>query len=140
MLGACATSLRSGRGVVPEDSAWGASSVAAHSLWPETDVLIGIGSRLELQFMRWLSTTEYHDRPPPGSPKVIRIDIDPQEMQRFKPDVGVVGDAAEATRLLIEKIAARGFTPGDPERIAAAKSAARRRIEKEAQPQLAFST
>lgn len=138
MLGACATSLRSGRGVVPEDSAWGASSVAAHSLWPETDVLIGIGSRLELQFMRWLSTTEYHDRPPPGSPKVIRIDIDPQEMQRFKPDVGVVGDAAEATRQLIEKIAARGFTPGDPERIAVAKAAARRRIEKEAQPQLAF--
>lgn len=138
MLGACATSLRSGRGVVSEDSAWGASAVAAHSLWRETDLLIGIGSRLELQFMRWLSTTEYHDRPPPGSPKVVRIDIDPLEMRRFKPDVGIVADSAEGTRALIEKIAARGFSPGNAERIAAAKAKARRRIEKDAQPQLAY--
>ncbi|MEM7502813.1 MAG: thiamine pyrophosphate-dependent enzyme [Pseudomonadota bacterium] len=138
MLGACVTSLRSGRGVVSEDSAWGASSVAAHSLWPETDLLIGIGSRLELQFMRWLSTTEYYDRPPPGSPTVVRIDIDPDEMERFKPDVGVVADSAEATRLLIEKVRARGFKRGDADRIATAKAAARRRIEKDAQPQLAY--
>ena len=88
--------------------------------------------------MRWLSTTEYYDRPPPGSPKVIRIDIDPQEMQRFKPDVGVVADAAEATRALIDKVAVRGFKQGDVERIAAAKAKARRRIEAEAQPQLAY--
>ena len=138
MLGACATSLRSGRGVVPDDSEWGASAVAAHSLWPETDLLIGIGSRLEMQFMRWLSTTEYHDRPPPGSPKVIRIDIDPKEMQRFKPDVGIVADSVAATRALIDRIAVRGCERADTTRIAEAKAKARKRVEREAQPQLAY--
>ena len=137
MLGAGVTALRSGRGVVAEDSEWGTSSAAAHLLWPDTDLLIGIGSRLELQYMRWLSTTEYHDRPPPGGARVIRIDIDPEEMHRFIPDVGVVADSADATRALIEKIARRGFNKGDPERIAAAKTKARRGVE-EVQPQVAY--
>ena len=52
MLGASVTSFRSGRGVVSEDSAWGISSATAHLLWPQTDLLIGIGSRLEMQYMR----------------------------------------------------------------------------------------
>ena len=113
------------------------SAAAARELWKDTDLLIGVGSRLELQFMRWGSMAHYFDAPPPGSPKVIRIDIDPQEMVRFRPDVGVVADAVDGTRALIDEIHRHGHTPGDLERIAAAKVVARKQIEA-IQPQLSY--
>jgi acetolactate synthase-1/2/3 large subunit len=137
MLGASVTAFRSGRGVVSEDSAWGISSATAHLLWPETDLLIGIGSRLEMQYMRWESMAHYIDRPPEGGAKLIRIDIDPQEMQRFKPDVAVVADAADATRALIEKAGRKGFKSGDLDRIAEGKARARKDIQ-EIQPQMSY--
>lgn len=137
VLGAPVTAFRSGRGVVAEDHPSGASSAAARLLWDDTDLLIGIGSRLELQFMRWGSMDHYHDRPPEGSPKVIRIDIDPTEMARFRPDVGVVADSVDGTRALLAEIERQGFAVGDLERIAAAKARARHNIE-EIQPQLGY--
>ena len=137
MLGASVTSFRSGRGIVSEDSDWGISSAAAQLLWPDTDLLIGIGSRLEMQYMRWESMAHYIDRPPEGGAKLIRIDIDPKEMQRFRPDVAVVADAADATRALIERTGKTGFKPGDLDRIAEAKAQARKNIS-EIQPQMAY--
>jgi len=137
MLGAPVTAFRSGRGVVAEDHACGASSAAARLLWDDTDLLIGVGSRLELQFMRWGSMEKYYDSPPPGSPQVIRIDIDPAEMTRFRPDVGIVADAVDGTRALIDALAGSGFHLGDTGRIAAAKARARKNIE-EIQPQIAY--
>jgi len=137
MLGASVTSFRSGRGIVSADSPWGISSAAAQLLWQETDLLIGIGSRLELQYMRWESMEHYIDRPPEGGAKLIRIDIDPTEMQRFKPDVGVIADAAEGTRALIEMVGKKGFIDGDLDRIATAKAQSRKNIE-EIQPQLSY--
>lgn len=137
MLGAAATSFRSGRGVVAEDSEFGVSSAAAHRLWADTDLLIGIGSRLEMQYMRWMDMSRYLDRPPENSPKVIRIDIDPREMERFRPHVGVVGDAAEAVRALIDKLSSTGFRRGDGGRIAEAKAAAQDAIQ-DIQPELAY--
>ena len=125
MLGASVTAFRSGRGVVAEDHACGTSSAAARILWQDTDLLIGIGSRLELQFMRWGSMAHYYDSPPPGSPKVIRIDVDPDEMTRFRPDVGIVADSVDGTRALIEEIGRKGHKKGDLERIAEAKKSSR---------------
>jgi acetolactate synthase-1/2/3 large subunit len=136
-LGAVVTAFRSGRGVVSEDHACGASSAAAKEMWDTTDLLIGIGSRLEMQFMRWGSMAEYRDRAPESGPKVIRIDIDPAEMDRFKPDIGIVADAADGTRALIEKIRTRGHNAGDLERIAGHKASARKNYE-EIQPQVAY--
>lgn len=137
MLGAAVTAFRSGRGVVGEDTNWGVSSAAAQLLWPDTDLLIGIGSRLELQFMRWESMAHYLDRPPKNGPKVIRIDVDPKEMERFRPDVAIVADAVEGTRALIDRVGKKGFKTGDMDRIADAKAKARKAIE-EVQPQLAY--
>ncbi len=137
MLGASVTSFRNGRGVVSEDSIWGVSCAAAHRLWLETGLLIGIGSRLEMQYMRWESMEHYIDRPPEGGAKLIRIDIDPKEMQRFKPDVAVVADALDATRALIEKAGRKGFKSGDLDRIAEAKARARKDIQ-EIQPQMSY--
>jgi len=137
MLGAASTAFRSGRGVVSEDTDCGVSSAAAMRMWEDTDLLIGIGSRLEMQYMRWLSMAEYHDRPPANGPKVIRIDIDPQEMLRFRPHAGIVADAAEGVRALIHAVARRGFHPGDLGRIGRAKAEARALYE-EVQPEIAY--
>jgi len=137
LLGASVTAFRSGRGVVSEDHDCGVSAAAARLLWQDTDLLIGIGSRLELQFMRWGSMAHYYDSAPPGGPKVIRIDIDPEEMRRFRPDVGIVADSVDGTRALIDAVGRRGHKAGDLDRIASAKAKARDMIE-EVQPQIAY--
>ena len=96
-LQAPVTAHRSGKGIVSEDLPYGMSSVAAWEYWRECDLLIGIGSRLELPYMRW--------RWQPSGLKVVRIDIDPTEMVRLKPDAAIVGDAAIGTRALSAALA-----------------------------------
>ncbi len=129
VLGAPVTAFRSGRGVVAEDDPLGLSSAAAHELWPETDALIGIGSRCEMQYMRWGGgMMRLVDRPVPP-PWLIRIDIDPTEMVRLKPHAGIVADAAEGARLLAEAIGReRAPEPDAADWIAGAKAAAARKI------------
>ena len=100
------TAFRSGRGVVAEDDPLGISSVAARLLWDDCDLLIGIGSRLEMQYLRWPGWDgykEYKDRPEDDR-KLIRIDIDPLEMERFKPDIPVVGDSSDACNALLSEL------------------------------------
>jgi acetolactate synthase-1/2/3 large subunit len=137
LLGAPVTAFRAGRGVVAADHDCGTLAAAARLLWDDTDLLIGIGSRLEMQYMRWGPWDKYLDRPPEDGPKVIRIDIDPDEMNRFKPHAGIVADAVDGTRALIEEIGRQGHNPGDLERIAEAKARADRNI-REIQPQMDY--
>ncbi len=99
-LKAPVTSHRSGKGVVSDEHPNYLNFVAAFDYWKDTDVLIGIGSRLELEFMRWKWL--------PKGLKVIRIDIDPTEMVRLKPDVGIVADAKAGTAALTKAVG----TPG----------------------------
>ena len=137
LLGAAVTSFRGGRGVVAEDHECGTSSAAGRLLWVDTDLLIGIGSRLELQYMRWATWDKCIDSTPEGGSKVIRIDIDHEEMNRFRPDVGIVADAADGVRALIEVIGKTGHNAGDQERIAVAKATSSRNI-REIQPQMDY--
>ncbi len=96
LLQAPVTAHRSGKGVVSDDSPYGMSSVAAYEYWKDADLLIGIGSRLELQHFRW--------RWRPKDLRMVRLDIDPTEMVRLKPDVGIVADSAAGTNALIEAL------------------------------------
>jgi acetolactate synthase I/II/III large subunit len=130
------TAFRSGRGVVPEDHPLGVASVAARQLWDDVDVLVGIGSRLEMPYMRWRSMMRYEPRP--GGPKLIRIDIDPAEMSRLVPDIGIVADSAAACRALADRLARRVRPNADRiAEIAAAKATAWKLIER-IQPQAAY--
>jgi len=87
LLQAPVTAHRQGKGVMPEDDDLALLPPAAWKYWPDCDLLIGIGSRLELQHFRW--------RWFPEGLKTLRIDIDPTEFVRLKPDLGVVADAAD---------------------------------------------
>ena len=125
-LGAPVTAFRGGRGVVAEDHNLGVGPVAAYEMWADTDLLIGIGSRCEMQAMRWTGMMQADDRLAPPR-KLIRIEIDPEELQRLKPDVGIIADAALGARALAQAVPfpSRGIGA----RIATAKAEARRQVE-----------
>lgn len=129
MLGAPVASFRSGRGIVSEAHELGINCVAAHELWGETDALIAIGSRCELQYMRWTGMMTLVDRPS-APPHLIRIDIDPAEMGRLKAHAPILADARAGTRALIAALSkkadggkARRERIGEAKRVAAATAA-----------------
>ncbi len=110
-LDAPVTSFRGGRGIVAEDHPLGLSNYAASRLWPQVDVLLGIGSRLELPYMRWTKNYMRYDTVAEAPPQLIRIDIDPEEMNRLKPHVAVVGDSAVAVRALLASLSSEVYWP-----------------------------
>jgi acetolactate synthase-1/2/3 large subunit len=129
-LQAPVVSFRRGRGIVSDDQDLGLTFVAGHNLWPDTDLLLGIGTRLEAPYMRW------PDRP--RDLKVIRIDIDPVEMVRLEPDVAIIGDSRTATRQLIKSVQKRcGLRSSRKEEIREAKARAARDIQR-IQPQMSY--
>lgn len=87
---------RGGRGVISEHLPYGFSCAAGYRHWLSTDLLIGIGTRMELAYIRWQSG--------PESFKVVRIDIDPNEMARRQSDAAIVTDAKLGTRLLLNAL------------------------------------
>ena len=72
-LQAPVVAFRSGRGIVSSDHPLGLTCAEAFELWDGTDVVLGIGSRLELQWFRW--------GPAPAGLKTILVDIDPRQMR-----------------------------------------------------------
>jgi acetolactate synthase-1/2/3 large subunit len=102
-LQAPVVSFRSGRGIVSNAHELGLTIAEAYPLWHDTDVVIGIGTRLEVPRWRW----PYR----PSGQKTIRIDIDPAEMRRSRPDIGIVADAREATLALIGAVEREERTP-----------------------------
>jgi acetolactate synthase-1/2/3 large subunit len=131
--------FRGGRGVVSEDHPLGASSYAARLMFAECDALIGIGTRLELPYMRWASMLSLIDKPA-APPHLIRIDIDAAEMRRLVPHAPVVADAAAGAAALTEALRgklASGTGAATRGWISDHKHEARRQIEK-VQPQLAY--
>ncbi len=140
-LDAPVSAFRGGRGIVSEDHPLGISSATAHRLWPETDVLIGIGSRLEMPYMRWTGMMSLIERPA-APPHLIRIDIDPVEMRRLVPHAPIIADAGTGARALLDAVKLRrthGVKTSAAARavIAKAKTATRAAIAG-VQPQLAY--
>ncbi|WP_353476045.1 thiamine pyrophosphate-binding protein (plasmid) [Salipiger sp. H15] len=115
-LQAPVTAHRSGKGVLPEDDALALLPPAAWRYWQECDLLIGIGSRLELQYFRW--------RWMPKGLKVLRLDIDPTEMVRLKPDCGLVADAAQGLEALNAALAEDAARPSRAAELAALRAEA----------------
>lgn len=93
-LQAPVVSHRSGRGIISARSPYGFTCAEAFARWPETDLLIGIGTRLELPYLRWKSVSDSLD--------TIRIDIDPTELVRLPATVGIISDAQSGVRDLID--------------------------------------
>jgi acetolactate synthase-1/2/3 large subunit len=127
-IGAPVVSFRMGKGVVDSRHPLSLNTVGGFELWDKTDLLIGIGTRLDVPIARWA--------PAPAGLKTARIDIDPIEHRRLSVDVAIVADAADGTRALTALVKSKD----DPARraaVAAAKAAALAAIQK-ADPQYSF--
>jgi acetolactate synthase-1/2/3 large subunit len=132
LIDAPAVAFRSGRGIVSNAHELGLTMAAAYRLWPSTDLMIGIGTRLELTTMtRWPFR--------PDGLKSIRIDIDPSEMRRFTPDAAIIADARAGTDALLAAVRKQGYarTSGRRAVIRDASAAALQEIQK-VQPQMAY--
>lgn len=129
-------SHRGGKGVIPGDHRLATDIVTAYELWPDTDVIIGIGSRLELQYMRWNGMQKMIHRPE-APPHVIRVDIDPAEMRRFIPHVAIVADADDGTRALTAALAPAAGNGTATEHLDQARATAREQMQM-IQPQMDY--
>ena len=127
-IGAPVVSFRSGRGIVDDRHPLGLTIPAAYKLWPETDLLVAFGTRLEVPTMRWGKM--------PSGLTVARIDIDPAEMPRLKVDIGIVADTADAASALTAAVGQRN----DPLRAAALARAKAETLKdiQSVQPQMSF--
>ncbi len=126
--GAPVVAFRTGRGVVDDRDPHSLSIAAGYRLWPETDLIVAFGTRLEVPTMRWGKR--------PDGLKIARIDIDPAEMRRLTVDIGIVADTADAAAALTALVADRA-SPARAARIAQAKAAALEDIQS-VQPQMSF--
>jgi acetolactate synthase I/II/III large subunit len=70
--------------------------VAGHYLWKDADVVLGVGSRLMPQINDWGLDDNL---------KIIRIDVDSEEMNRLStPDIEILSDAKEGLKALVSEI------------------------------------
>jgi acetolactate synthase-1/2/3 large subunit len=132
LIDAPVVAFRSGRGIVSNAHELGLTMAAAYRLWPQTDLMIGIGTRLELPAMtRWPFR--------PEGLKSIRIDIDPVEMRRYAPVAAIVADAKAGTSELLATVRKIGHakTSGRRAAIREASAAALKEIQG-VQPQMAY--
>ena len=95
-LQAPVVSYRRGRGVVPSTHPLAVPLPVGHRLWAEADVVLAIGTRLFMQQGGWGVD---------DSLKVVRIDIDATEPDRFRrATVPVVGDALACAPALLQRL------------------------------------
>jgi len=132
LIDAPVVAFRSGRGIVSNAHELGLTMAAAYRLWPTTDLMIGVGTRLELPTMsRW----PYR----PDGLKSVRIDIDPVEMRRYISDVGVISDSKAGMRDLLAAVRKAGYRKASGRRTAIREATAAAQQEIQAvQPQMAY--
>jgi acetolactate synthase-1/2/3 large subunit len=130
MLQAPVLGYRRGRGVLDSRDPLSVTLPLAHELWRQTDAVLGIGTRMLIQFRQWGVDKDL---------KVIRIDADPQEPGRLhKPAAALIGDAKSVLKRLLEVLPAHNGKRGSRRVEMQDRQAALRRRLEPLKPQLAF--
>lgn len=101
-LGAPVVAFRSGLGVVDASHDLSLTIASGRHLWDETDLLLGIGTRLEVPEFRW--------RCKPAGLRVARIDIDPAEFTRVPASLNLLADAVDGCRWILQSLQRRGHS------------------------------
>ena len=103
--------FRHGHGVIDDRHDLAITAPIAHRLWKDCDLAIGVGSRMQPALQLWGRDAGL---------KVIRIDLDTEEMNRFgAPDVAIRADVRDALPALSKALAMR---PAPPSRVAAIRA------------------
>lgn len=102
-----------------------------YRLWAEADVVLAVGTRLQMQLMQWGTDARL---------AVIRIDADAEEIDRIeRPAIGIVGDAAAALRALLAELPrANRRRPSRRDEIAERKAAAAAELAGRFAPQIGW--
>ena len=88
LIGAGTIAFRTGHGVMPSDDSLHLNMPAGHTLWPDCDLVIGLGTRLFAQKNQWGLDEKI---------KVIHIDIDDDQLTKSPlADVAIHADLASA--------------------------------------------
>lgn len=130
-LQAPVVSFRSGRGVVSDRSHLSQMFPSGNDLWKDADVIIGLGSRMEQQYLYWGIGPHQ---------KVVRIDIDAEEIVRVSaPTVSICADAAQVVPALLAALErCSNARPSRESELRGVKARLRSQIEQAVQPQVSF--
>lgn len=131
MLRAPVLGYRRGRGVLDSRNPFSVTLPLGHELWPEADVVLGVGTRMLIQFRQWGMDKRL---------KVIRVDADAEEPGRLhKPAAALIGDAKQVLKRLLEVLPAHNNKrPSRKSEMEGRQAAWRKRLEEAIGPQVAF--
>lgn len=105
-LNAPVSSFRRGRGVIRTTHPLAVSFTEGHALWKHADAVLAVGTRLYWQQSSWGVDDAL---------KIVRLDIDPDEIARFrKPACGLLGDAGATLRTLLPLLEPKAGNPDLP--------------------------
>jgi acetolactate synthase-1/2/3 large subunit len=109
-LTAPVVAYRRGKGILDERHPLSHVLPGGHALWAKADVVLAVGTRLQLPLNAWGVDDKL---------KIIKIDIDPAEMERIRaPEMAIVGPAGPVLKRLAEHLK---LSPMRPERVAASR-------------------
>ncbi|HKX11172.1 MAG TPA: thiamine pyrophosphate-dependent enzyme [Stellaceae bacterium] len=104
----------------------------AHRLWPDVDVVLAIGTRMQAQLINWGVDDAL---------KVIRVDVDPIEINRVRrPTLGIVSDARLAVTHLNAALAGMPSRLSRTEELAALKAEVAETLRHGLTPQVEFAS
>lgn len=101
LIQAPVASFRGGRGILGDDTPYGFNCAAGYKYYPRVDLMIGIGTRLELPAFRWQDGI--------ANQTMIRIDIDPTQSVRLRGDIGLVSDSRLAVQAILDCLEGAGY-------------------------------
>lgn len=129
-LNAPVTAFRNGNGVVSSDHALRINMPVGHRLWPDCDLLIGLGSRMQTQRMAWGMDDDV---------KIIHIEIDEEELTRISnPDAAIHADLRDALPLLLEALGPQPDRSGWSEKVSRVKHEVQTELRSNLAPQAAW--
>ena len=131
MLDAPVMTGRMGQGVIDGRHRLSVTAPAGYRFWGEADVVLAVGTRLQPQQQNWGMDDAL---------KIVRIDVDSQELDRQKrPEVGIVGDATATLKALAGKLGAHNTKrAGRAETVAEIKASSMKKIRDTIAPQIAY--
>ena len=130
-LQAPVVAFRAGKGVVSSEHYLSANHPMGHRLWGEADAVLAIGTRLHWPLVMWGKDDEL---------KLIRVDIDQVQLERIcKPELGIVGDAADVSAAISAALADTDHQPESREQeLLALRAEIDKLVRSKVAPQMAY--
>jgi acetolactate synthase I/II/III large subunit len=129
-LAAPVLSFLMGRGVLDARHPLEVRPAVGNRLWAEADAALVVGTRAQYPLGSWGTT----------GMKIVRVDLDGEEMTRFgAPAIGIQGEAGATLRALAARLGRHNRArPGRTEQVARVKAEVMAQVEQKLAPQWAF--